>query len=166
MKWLGMICIFLMSTGIGVYASHKMRTRFLHTQKLNALLADFSSYIRYQCTPLEDLLHLFAKHPNYSEFSFLQNSSARFSAGTPPQIIWHESIAEDPAITPMAKEILYDVGNTLGTTDVEGQLATLELHRKQLEVLASELKENYRMKGELYRRLGMILGIMLAVILL
>ncbi len=166
MKWLGMLFLFLMSTGFGVYASHRMRTRFIHTQKLNALLADFSSHIRYQCTPLEDLLYLFAEHPNYTEFSFLQNISARFSTEIPPQMIWHESIADDPAITPRAKDIMYAVGNTIGTTDVQGQLASLELHRKQMEVLASELKENYRTKGELYQRLGVILGIMLAVILL
>ncbi len=166
MKWLGIICLFLMSTGIGLYASRQMRTRLKQTEQLVALLNDFSAHIRYQCTPLEELLYLFAKHPNYCDFSFLEQVSEGFSAETPPCTLWKNAVDADTAIVPKAKEILGTLGNVLGTTDMQGQLATLELHRGRMELLVIELKESCYKKGELYSRLGVLLGAMLAVMLL
>ena len=49
---------------------------------------------------------------------------------------------------------------------MEGQLAALELHRRRMDALADELKTISDKKGELYRRLGVLLGAMLAVMLI
>ncbi len=161
-----MICLFLACTGIGIYSSRQVRTRHIHTRQLAALLKDFSTYIRYQCLPLEDLLYLFAAHPNYSAFSFLKQVSKEFCTDTPPRILWQEAVAADAAIIPQAGEILHAVGNVLGTTDMQGQLAALELHGRQMQTLADELKETCQKKAELYRRLGVLMGAMLAIMLL
>lgn len=165
MRWLGIFCLFLTSAGIGLYAARRIRTRYHQTRLLSALLEDFSTYIRYQCTPLEELLHLFAEHPNYGSFSFLGQVSREFCTGTPPRILWQDAVAADAAIIPQAEEILRSLGNILGTTDMQGQLAALELYRRQMDALAEELYESCQKKSELYRRLGVLLGAMLAVMM-
>lgn len=166
MRWLGILCLFLTSAGIGMYAARQLRTRLVHTQKLAALLEDFSTYIRYQCTPLEDLLYLFAEHPNYRDFTFLRRVSKEFCPEIPPRELWKDAVSSDAAVSTQAAEILCALGNVLGTTDMEGQLAALELHRRQMDGLADELKTACDKKGELYRRLGVLLGAMLAVMLI
>lgn len=164
MRLAGIICLFMTCTGIGIYAARRLRTRLRHAQCLAALLCDFSTYIRYQCTPLEELLYQFAEHPNYREFTFLRRVSTAFCPGTAPGILWKEAVSADPAVFPQAAEILMALGNVLGTTDLEGQLAALELYRRQMDVLAEELKAACDQKGGLYRRLGVLLGAMLAIL--
>ncbi|MBQ8012599.1 MAG: stage III sporulation protein AB [Oscillospiraceae bacterium] len=166
MRWLGILCLFLTCTGIGMHAARQLRTRLAHTQKLSALLGDFSTYIRYQCTPLEELLYQFAEHPNYADFSFLRQVSREFCTEIPPRELWKDAVTADTAVPEQAAEILCTVGNVLGTTDMEGQLAALELHRRRMDALADELKTISDKKGELYRRLGVLLGAMLAVMLI
>lgn len=166
MKWLGIFCLFLTSAGLGMYAARSLRTRLRHTRQLSALLTDFAAHIRYQCLPLEDLLHLYAEHPNYSAFTFIKRVSREFCTEIPMCILWKDAVSADDAIVPEAKTILTNLGNVLGTTDLEGQLAALALHRRQLDELTEQLKETSQQKGELYRRLGVLLGAMLAVMLL
>lgn len=165
MKWLGILCLFCTCTGVGLYASHQLRTRLVHTQLLEALLDDFSTHIRYQCLPLEDLLSMFAQHKNYAAFSFLGQAEREFSTCVPVQEIWCDAVMSDAAVTPRAADILCALGNVLGTTDMQGQLAALELYRHQMRELADEQKESVHKRGELYRRLGVLAGAMLAVLL-
>ncbi len=166
MKWLGIICLFLTCAGMGFYAARMLRTRLVHTRKLSALLEDFAAHIRYQCLPLEDLLTLFAEHPNYTGFSFLRQVSRDFSPGIPPRTLWKDAVSADAAVPPQAVGILCALGNVLGTTDMAGQLAAIDLHRRELDGLAQELHTACEKKGELYRRLGVLLGAMLAILLI
>lgn len=166
MKWFGIICLFLTCTGIGIHAAGRMRTRYRHTQQLSALLGDFGTYIRYQSTPLEELLHLFAEHPNYTELAFLKNVSRAFCTGIPPRILWQDAIAEDNAVSQEEAAILSGIGNVLGTTDMQGQLAALELYRSRMDALADTMQENCRKKSELYPKLGVLLGTMLALLII
>lgn len=166
MRWVGIFFLFLACTGTGLYAARQIRTRYRHTQQLSALLGDFSTYIRYQCLPLEELLHLFAEHPNYADFTFLQNVSRAFCTGTPPRILWKDAIAEDTAVSHEEAVILCGIGNVLGTTDMQGQLAALELYRSRMDALAESMQERCRKKSELYPKLGILLGAMLSILLI
>lgn len=166
MKWAGILCLFLMSTAIGFYAANKMRTRYRNTQKLVSLLSEFSSILRYQGAPLEELLIQFAYHPNYSEFTFISDICNGFSVDTSPSQLWEKSVVADVAILPAARDILCALGTILGTTDMQGQLAALELYRNRMEETANDIKADCIHKEELYRRLGVLLGAMCTVLLI
>ncbi len=161
-----MLLLFCACSGAGFYAAHKLRSQAAHTEQLAALLGEFMTYIRYQCLPLEELLQLFAEHPNYSAFTFLSRTSREFCTAEPPGTIWHAAVEKDDAVVPQAKEILYTLGHALGTTDAEGQLAALTMHRAQMEALAADMKEGSHKKGTLYCQLGVLAGAMLALLLL
>lgn len=166
MRTVGMLLLFCACSGAGFCAAHRLRKEAAHTEQLAVLLGEFMTYIRYQCLPLEELLRLFAAHPNYEAFTFLKASSEGFCTAQPPDVLWREAVTADEAVVPPAKEILCTLGNTLGTTDAEGQLAALALHRNQMEALAADMKEGCHKKGTLYCQLGVLAGAMLALLLL
>ncbi|MBE6849137.1 MAG: hypothetical protein E7502_04425 [Ruminococcus sp.] len=166
MKWLGILCLFCTCAGLGIVTARQMRTRLAHMRRLSALLEDFSIHIRYQCLPLEDLLALFAVHPNYQSFTFLRNVSEEFCTGIPPHVLWRDAVSADSAVPPQAVQTLCALGNVLGTTDMAGQLSAIAMHRRELEGLAEELDAAYEKKGTLCRRLGVLTGAMLAILLL
>ena len=67
---------------------------------------------------------------------------------------------------PEEKAILEELGETLGSTDVQGQLESLGAHRDALRELISEAERERREKGRLYRILGVTAGLFAAVILI
>lgn len=166
MRWLGILCLFLMSTAIGFYAARRIRTRYHSTLKLTSMLTEMASLLRYQAMPLEELLLQLAHHPNYKEFSFLHEICSRLSVDTSPSLLWERAVSSDSAVLPAAGEILRSLGNVLGTTDMQGQLAALELHRIRMEEAAQNIRDDCIRKEGLYRKLGVLLGAMCSVILL
>ncbi len=108
---------------------------------------------------------MFARHRNYSDFTFLKRTETEFCTGIPVHEIWCDAVRADNNVPKAAADILCALGNVLGTTDMQGQLAALALYRHQMNVLAEEEKTCVLKKGELYRRLGVLGGVMLAVLL-
>ncbi|MBQ7003810.1 MAG: stage III sporulation protein AB [Oscillospiraceae bacterium] len=161
-----MLLLFLACSSAGFLAAAKLRRQAAQMQLLTALLCDFMTYIRYQCLPLEELLNLFAAHPHYRSFRFLHRTAEGFSAAVPPSLLWQEAVAEDAAVPPQAQAILHALGTMLGTTDAEGQLASLEMYRMQMQTAADEMKEQSHKKGTLYCQLGVLAGAMLALLVL
>lgn len=166
MKWMGIICLFMMSTVIGFYAAGRIKTKYRTTQKLATLLSEFSTQLRYQAAPLEELLEQFAYHPNYSEFTFLREVSNGFTVENSHCQLWEKCVHADPSVLPQAGEILCSLGNILGTTDIQGQLTALEIYQRRMEETAEDLKTNCIRREELYRRLGVLFGAMFSVLLL
>lgn len=166
MKWIGILCLFLMCSAIGFYAAGKIHARYRSTQKLAALLNEFSTMLRYQCTPLEELLVQFAHNPNYSEFSFISDICNGFSVNISPGLLWESSVCNDPLVMPSAGDILCSLGNVLGTTDMQGQLAALEMYCSRMEAAAEDIKTDCIRKEELYRRIGVLIGAMCAVLMI
>lgn len=64
------------------------------------------------------------------------------------------------------RELLSELGQSIGTTDKSGQLKMLELYSAELSQLKSEAEECYRKKGEAFSRVGLLCGAAAAVLIL
>jgi stage III sporulation protein AB len=62
------------------------------------------------------------------------------------------------------REILLSVGSSLGNSDTAGQTAMLELNRELLAGRLAEASEAAARKGAMYRSVGMLAGLGLAII--
>ena len=63
-------------------------------------------------------------------------------------------------------QILADIGKNLGTSDIEGQISTLNLQRNELKILISSAETEYEKKSKLYRSLGVLVGAFISVMLI
>lgn len=165
MKWIGILLLFLASSGTGLYASQSLRNDVKRTENLITLTEECSAYIRYQQTELHELIDILSTNPTYQGFHFLREISENQNPYCTPSTIWSEAVQNDTAIPVKTREILESLGHILGTTDVNGQLSALELHRTQLQQTLSDYRERYQKQGKLYQSLGILTGCMLGVLL-
>lgn len=64
------------------------------------------------------------------------------------------------------RELLSELGQSLGTSDKSGQLQLLDMYSTEISRLKEEAWESYRKKGEAFSRVGMLCGAAAAVLIL
>lgn len=165
MKFIGILLLFLASSGAGLYASQSLRNDVRRTETLIALTEECSAYIRYQQPELDELIRILAQNSMYRDFAFLQNFCEQLNPCSEPSFVWCQAVRNDNAVPVQTKEILDSLGHVLGTTDVDGQLSALEMHRTQLQQALSICRERYQKQGKLYQSLGILTGCMLGIFL-
>ncbi len=159
-----MLLLVLAAAGTGCMAAHRLQTDRDALRTLCAWTEDAASQIRYMQAELPELLGMFAGHPVYGRFRFAGQILAELSPLTPPQMLWRSAVEGDAAVPDAARSSLIRLGTSLGTTDTEGQLAALALCRTELLKAAEEAAESARVKGKLYRALGVLGGAAVAVL--
>lgn len=166
MKLLGIVLLVLACAGTGYLAALHLRDDQRSLELLCAWTEDAAACIRHQQTEVSELLEFLAAHPNYRRFRFMSDILDKLSPMSAPGVLWEAAVSSDSAVPAAARHILISLGQTLGTTDCEGQLAALTLHRTQLVQAAQEAREVCQTKGKLCRALGLLGGAMAAVILM
>lgn len=165
MKLAGILCLVLACAGAGCYAAGRLRREVSAFEQLIRLTESAAAYIRCQAPELEDLLRLLSAECGGS-FRFLAEVSEELGPDVPPAAVWRNAVRRDPVVPGAAREILYSLGEVLGTTDIPGQLSAIALHRSRLERAAADSRERCARQGKLYRALGLLGGAMTAVLLL
>ena len=61
---------------------------------------------------------------------------------------------------------MIDFGNFFGTSDIEGQLTSIDSSLERLHEIQKVRCEDYKRKGKLYRSIGMLFGVMAGIIVI
>jgi stage III sporulation protein AB len=64
------------------------------------------------------------------------------------------------------RAIVKSVGLSLGTSDIQGQLSMLDVNVQLLDKHCEQAGEQYIKKGKLYRSVGVLTGVLLAILLI
>ncbi len=81
-------------------------------------------------------------------------------------LAWEEAI--DQSQTSLSKEdkyVLKTLSKLLGQTDIEGQIAQIEITQKFLETQIKEAQEEKQKNEKLYSKLGTTIGLAIVIIL-
>ena len=149
-----------------MYQAGRLRRDARAHDLLLSLLSECGVYIRTMQTELPELLVLLSEKPAYREFGFLRRAGEQMTPGCMPGTVVCEAIRRDSGIPVAVQETLIRLGSVLGTTDLEGQLAALELARAEISRSGAEAHAKSTVQGRLFRLLGMLGGAMLAVLLM
>ena len=166
MRCIGILCIVLACSGLGMYQAGRLQRDARAHDLLLSLLSECGVYIRTMQTELPELLVLLSEKPAYREFGFLRRAGEQMTPGCMPGTVVCEAIRRDSGIPVAVQETLIRLGSVLGTTDLEGQLAALELARAEISRSGAEAHAKSTVQGRLFRLLGMLGGAMLAVLLM
>lgn len=79
---------------------------------------------------------------------------------------WTEALRSIDRIDKEEIEIMLDLGNMLGTTDVEGQLRGINDIRTRVDSLYRRRRNEYEKKGKLYRSMGVLMGAALGIMVI
>ncbi len=156
----GVLCLLLTCAGTGMYAGIQVKKQVRQYQLLLSFLNDCEIYIRYQNLPLQELFSLLAENPDYRQLAFL--NEIRTGEGS-PHMRWQKAVQH---LSGEARTIFQNLGHAIGQTDLQGQIAVLELSQIQMQSAYENCRTASEKKRKLYQSLGWLGGAMLAVLFL
>jgi len=116
-----------------------------------------SLLIRHRALPVNELFTEMSRYEFISRADNQENGDFRKS--------WAFAADELTELDNTQRDIIKAVGFSLGSSDVAGQLSMLEVNAQLLDKHSDEAHELYLKKGKLYRTVGLLAGLFIAILL-
>ena len=164
-------CILVVAAGAGMGFSGSMRLseQIRILEKLLQMVICLKGEIRCGNASLPDAFYGAAGRMNGKYREFLISAADRMKAGTGEKLsqICRECAenALKKAALPMGKRTLFSFGEYLGYMDLEMQMRQLSLYENNLEAEILKRKAEVSGKKKLYQGIGILGGLLLAVLL-
>ena len=165
MRLMGLILLIAAGGGCGFMMAARLRRRAQMLELAVRWVRHLQTEFRFRATPLSEALTDCAALPVFRELSFLR--TAAVSPDSPITALAREirENATTLALIPDDVQLLTQLCAGLGTTDLEGQLAHLEVYAGRLELQHFEALGLYRRKGQVCRVLGISAAAAAALVL-
>ncbi len=164
-KITGFICVVLCGAGGGAIMAEKLRRLRESSRQLLEMLIQISIMIRYRALNVYEIVRELHSFGSYTELGFLGELPESYEAGEDFTVLWSKAVERDNGIGKEEKRILTSFGAELGTSDIEGQLMTIQSAIETMSSIESRRSEDYLKKGRLYRSIGALFGLMTGIIL-
>ena len=119
--------------------------------------------MRWNGDTLPVLIEILAERQTYAPLSFLKR--IRLEMHTSFSEAWRAAVEKEQKLPEDLYSLLLSMGESLGTSDLEGQLSTLGQYLAQLEQIYQAAWAAYRTKGKLFRSMGLLGGMSAALLL-
>ena len=155
----GALTAVFLGSAVGLYKSARLKQRSEQLSELCSILRDIQTEIRCNKTELFKIIEKFSHRSQ-----FLKNISDCLPE-TPFDSVWNVETMRLP-LSDDDKTIILSVGKSLGRSDAQGQIAMLEANGQLLRDSLETARKEEEKKGKMYRRVGMLIGLLVAVIIL
>lgn len=144
-------------------ASASLKRHVALCNALHLFLEELGILMRWNGDTLPVLLGTLAQKQAYEPLSFLkQIYPDRYGSFSEA---WRTAVQQERRLPQELKELLLSLGDSLGTSDLDGQLRTLAQYSVQLRQIHHTAAEAYHTKGKLFRSLGLLGGMSAALLL-
>ena len=154
---------------IGILLSLRLSKRVRELEASIAMIEELSLQIRYRALPVYELAGALESSKGLEPLRFIGMLNEHIEKERNFSIAWSNAIRSCKDQTNLKEDdvkILISVGNELGKSDIDGQSSTLSLYRDMLSrSLESAIEEKHN-KGKMYRNLGALIGVGIAIILI
>lgn len=127
------------------------------------------THLKFSAAPVDSLLETLCGRSELSQLKFIIACRELYLNGQPFPEAWKsacENRLNTGALKPEDVSLLLSFGEVIGTTDLNGQVSSCELHGKLLEeklISARAAKEKY---GRLYATMGILTGLVLSILVI
>ena len=164
-KFIGIILIVASSSLVGIMFSDKLKKRVAELNLINYMLEEISVLIRYKALPVYEIIKALKENQMYNSLNFINLINCNMQI--PFNKAWEESIDNSKSeLSSNDKKLLKSFGNSLGTSDISGQLASIEVFKVDFKKLEKEATNEYEKKSKLYRSLGILCGMFVSIMLI
>jgi stage III sporulation protein AB len=172
-KLIGAVLVVLAGAGFGTCPVHKMKERTKEFEALYFCLLRLKSEISHGGRPLPEALKAAADSKKEGVEGIyrgvMRNLAARLEKGREAyEVQLRECVADafsDTVITKEEQEAFLDTFLLLGGADKEKQVQMLSYYAENVRLSIAQEKQKKKEKSYLYRSLGVLGGIFLAVIM-
>lgn len=168
LKIIGAIMICSGSTAIGISAANRLSLRICVLNIWMSVLDMMHSEIKFLLTPINELMKKCRENAGEPVKTFF-DECIRMGDEAPDISFcsaWSSALsrADYLQLTGQEKQILLDLGNTLGRYDANEQAVRIEHLRKVVEARAKAAENEKGRLGKLYGSLGVACGIALVIV--
>jgi len=131
------------------------------------LLGEMHGRLQYIQPTVQSLISALAAQQRFGGLPFLRECAQLMLKGRDFSSSWREALKKQTSA--LGKEeaaVLSSLGDVLGQSDLQSQLAAIDLARGQLEQRIDGAREKMAAQGSLYRSIGALGGAAAAIILI
>lgn len=166
-KLLGVVFVILGCGSVGFCIASNYKREEKNLRRLIGILDFMACELQYRLPSLPQLCRLCAKEfPGFPGSVFL-SLSVEMEAQVCDDLSSCMASAVDKAsrLSPITRQMLLTLGNSIGRFDLEGQLKGLEAVRQECRRKLSELSENRDIRLRSYQTLSLCAGAAIAILL-
>ena len=163
MRLLGALCLLLCCTFTGCTAAAQMRTEAEMIRSVRVMLNSVCNLLCTSLPPVTELLKTLAGQANLRQLAFLQQAAENRDSF--PQS-WEDALCADRTLSAPLRQQLSEIGRILGAMPLSEQLSALALCDEQLRAMQAAAEEKSRLSGSLLQRLGVLIGLFLAILVI
>ncbi len=153
-------------TIIGIKKARKYEQREQILRESKVLFRRISNDISYNLTTLPNAIEASRQDFTSDLKDVMGSISTSILENTySEEMVVHE-INNMLALKPYDKQIISNCITSLGTSDVESQVGIMNNTIKTIEDLESDAKEEKNKNSKLYRTIGLVAGLMLAIVII
>lgn len=158
--------IFLTCSFIGILKSQKYIYRVDELKEFKNALNMFKTKIKFTYEPIPDIFEQIASNINPEIGSIFKIASYNMKY-CPAGDAWNKAIdTELLNINIEDKNILKDLSKLLGATDIQGQISQIEITSNFLDEQIKKAEKEKEKNETVYRKLGMIIGLGIVIVLI
>lgn len=136
------------------------------SRETGELLRMSAIFIRFQGLDVYELSDRLKNSADLHELTFLNSLPSGFSEDENFHDLWKNAVSGQENIPAEERMILLNFGKIVGTSDIPGQLTSIEAIGAELSEIEGRRKENYTRKSRLYRSTGTLFGIMAGILII
>lgn len=164
-KYIDLLLIITVCTYMGFSKSKEFSKRVTSLKNIKNSLNIFKAKIEFTYEPIKDIFEEISKIVYKSEENIFQNFCDNLE-NRDITIVWNEAIQNTAiGLNQDDKEVLIMLGKMLGKTDKSGQISEIELVNNFLNKQIEEAEEKKAKNEKLYKTLGVVSGLAIAIIL-
>lgn len=170
-KIIGMIIIMLSTTGYGIVLSRDIKARLKELKELKKIVFLLKGEIGFGHTPILEAFDNISRRCGEPFKSIIGNfvSYGEKSSKQPFSEIWQQGFSCELHRTHLSKderERLADLGEELGLNDVKTQQSAIDNYAMELDMNIESLSKILPGRVKLYNSMGLMLGIVIAIIMI
>jgi stage III sporulation protein AB len=168
MKIFILAALAVLSGAIGIYFRAGLLRRLVILREIRYMLDEIIMLIRFKGATVREIIDTVVSDSRLSDLTFLTAVSKEYYGDKSFAECWEHSAVSfrQNGLTTSDIKLIENIGKNLGTTDIEGQLASLALYQNEAEAAYIAAEAETAKKAKLYTSLGVLAGAFLVVFLI
>ena len=167
-KFLGSIIVIVSLTLVGWLASNRVSKKISYIRSIIEMLEFIKSNILYNKTTILKLFTIMSKRDNFLELPFLDNFYSDMKSGKSVKDSWQQSIDLSNLRNILDNEeyeYIAKIGNWLGNSSMDGQIANINLTIEVLKQRLTIIKEYELKYNKIYKNFGFLFGLAMVILI-
>lgn len=169
-KLLGIILAVIGTSGLGFLKASEIKRRRVLLMDFKELILHISTEISYFKEPLPEIFQRLSANDNKETTILLRQNLLSYTEDNRNMAeIWKSSVDRVYQGTPLCSEdlsVMKKCGDFLGQSDYKGQQEHFSLLNVQLDRQIQEAEHAISTKGRMYGKMGVAVGLIIAVVLI